>query len=85
MKQSLITTMLIACLTISALAHSSGNTGSNTTATDYECCNPSTIRVIGNGQVQVNPDIATIYTSITQDGTTASDALKKVDTILNSV
>lgn len=82
MKHPLFITLVIASLAVSALTHA--NHGTNA-STDYECCNPSTIRAIGNGQVQVNPDIAIIYTSITQDGTTATEALNKVDTILNSI
>jgi uncharacterized protein YggE len=85
MKSLLLYSMLIACLTISVFAYNNMNNNTKTSNSDYACCNPSTIRVVGNGQVQVNPDIATIYTSITQDGTTASEALKKVEAILNSV
>jgi uncharacterized protein YggE len=85
MKSLLLTSMLIACLTISAFAYNNMNNNTKNSNPDYACCNPSTIRVVGNGQVQVSPDIATIYTSITQDGATASEALKKVEAILNSV
>jgi len=52
---------------------------------DDSCCALSTIRVIGTGNVQVNADTATIYAYITQDGTTVTDAMNKVDAILNSI
>ena len=91
MKQkSLMMNVLMACLVISAVSSHgwTGNSGGNNSwgkSGDDGCCALSTIRVIGTGRIEVTPDIATIYVSITQEATTASEALRKVQAILNSI
>ena len=37
-----------------------------------QCCNLNTVRVSGNGKIQVEADIAIIYAYINQDGATVA-------------
>jgi uncharacterized protein YggE len=46
------------------------------------CCGQNIVKVQGNGETRVQPNIAILYASLSQDGTTASEALDKIDTQL---
>lgn len=76
---------LLLLITTNAANMAYGSNGYGPGYNSGSCCALSTIRVVGNGQIQVDADIAIIYAYITQDGTTVSDAINKVNTILTSV
>ena len=49
------------------------------------CCITNSIRVQGQGENRIKPNIAMLYASISADGNTASDALNLIDDQLSSI
>ncbi len=49
------------------------------------CCIKNSVKVQGLGEYRVQAQIAIIYASLTADGTTATDALNKIDDQLTAI
>lgn len=49
------------------------------------CCIQNSIRVQGQGEVNIQPNIAILYASLTANGNTASAALNTIDSQLSSI
>lgn len=49
------------------------------------CCITNSIRVQGQGENRIKPNIALLYASLSADGNTASDALNLIDDQLSSI
>lgn len=49
------------------------------------CCIQNSIRVQGQGEINIKPNIAILYASLTANGNTASAALNTVDSQLSSI
>jgi uncharacterized protein YggE len=49
------------------------------------CCIKNSIRVQGQGENKIKPNIALIYASLSSDGTSASSALSNIDDQLSSI
>lgn len=73
---TLLLGIVLSCMVFSCLSSNFRNDSN---------CPISTIRVVGNGQINLDADIATIYAYITQDAVTVSEAMKKVDAVLNAI
>ena len=53
--------------------------------TQQNCCNQNRLRVNGNGEVKITPNVAMIYTSLQFESDSASSALSKLNDALNKI